>query len=96
VVELARKLKLLSDEHFTVDNTLVEAWASLKNFKRKDRGPEQPPDGPGNPHGELPRRTPQQAGIAKRCRFRATLPQARTHWSPIQACAVRASWTCDM
>lgn len=56
VVEQARALKLLSDEHFTVDGTLVEAWASLKSFKRKDRGPEQPPDDPGNPtvnfHGE--------------------------------------------
>ena len=28
----------LSDEHFTVDGTLVEAWASLKSFKRKDAG----------------------------------------------------------
>jgi len=47
---------LLSDEHFTVDGTLVEAWASLKSFKRKDREPSQPPDDPGNPtvnfHGE--------------------------------------------
>ncbi len=56
VVEQARALKLLSDEHFTVDGTLVEAWASLKSFKRKDAGPSQPPDDPGNPtvnfHGE--------------------------------------------
>jgi len=49
VVEQARALKLLSSEHFTVDGTLVEAWASLKSFKRKDRGPGQPPDDPGNP-----------------------------------------------
>src|SRR6267143_3371196 len=56
VVEQARGLKLLSDEHFTVDGTLVEAWASLKSFKRKDAGPSAPPDDPGNPtvnfHGE--------------------------------------------
>lgn len=56
VVEQARGLKLLSDEHFTVDGTLVEAWASLKSFKRKDAGPSEPPDDPGNPtvnfHGE--------------------------------------------
>lgn len=56
VVEQARALKLLSDEHFTVDGTLVEAWASLKSFKRKDAGPGQPPDDRGNPtvnfHGE--------------------------------------------
>jgi transposase len=49
VVEQARGLKLLSDEHFTVDGTLVEAWASLKSFKRKHGGAGEPPDDPGNP-----------------------------------------------
>jgi transposase len=48
---------LLSTEHFTVDGTLVEAWAGLKSFKRKDGSDQQqPPDDPGNPtvnfHGE--------------------------------------------
>src|SRR5271169_7013987 len=56
VVAHARTMQLLSDEHFTVDGTLVEAWASLKSFKRKNREPSQPPDDPGNPtvnfHGE--------------------------------------------
>ena len=33
---------LLSDEHFTVDGTLIEAWASLKSFRPKDT---PPPDG---------------------------------------------------
>jgi len=55
VVALARERGLLSDEHFTVDGTLIEAWASLKSFKRKD-APPAPPDDPGNPtvnfHGE--------------------------------------------
>jgi transposase len=37
VVEQARELKLLSDEHFTVDGTLIEAWASHKSFKPKDK-----------------------------------------------------------
>jgi transposase len=36
VVKLARDEDLLSDEHFTVDGTLIEAWASLKSFKPKD------------------------------------------------------------
>lgn len=36
VVNLARKEKLVSDEHFTVDGTLIEAWASLKSFQPKD------------------------------------------------------------
>ena len=56
VVAQARERGLLSDEHFTVDGTLVEAWASLKSFKRKDQRPAAPPDDPGNPtvnfHGE--------------------------------------------
>jgi transposase len=55
-VAQARSLQLLSDEHFTVDGTLVEAWASLKSFKRKDQEPTQPPEDPGNAtvnfHGE--------------------------------------------
>jgi hypothetical protein len=45
----ARALKLLSDEHFTVDGTLIEAWALRKSFKRKDAGPCEPPDDRGNP-----------------------------------------------
>ncbi|MBW2135846.1 MAG: hypothetical protein JRG72_11590, partial [Deltaproteobacteria bacterium] len=37
----------LSDEHFTVDGTLIEAWASLKSFRRKDAPP--PSGGGRNP-----------------------------------------------
>jgi transposase len=52
----ARGRGFLSDEHFTVDGTLIEAWASLKSFKRKDAAGGPPPDDPGNPtvdfHGE--------------------------------------------
>jgi transposase len=39
--------RLLSHEHFTVDGTLLEAWASQKSFKRRDTPPE-PPAGSGN------------------------------------------------
>ena len=49
VVAQARALQQLSDEHFTVDGTLIEAWASLKSFRRKDAGPHEPPDDRGNP-----------------------------------------------
>jgi transposase len=48
VVEQARQKGLTSDEHFTVDGTLLEAWASVKSFQPKDGQP-QPPDDPGNP-----------------------------------------------
>ena len=46
VVSEARKRNLLSDEHFTVDGTLIEAWASMKSFKPKD-GPPSAGDGSG-------------------------------------------------
>lgn len=39
LVRAAREANLLSDEHFTVDGTLIEAWASLKSFKPKDGPP---------------------------------------------------------
>jgi hypothetical protein len=55
VLTQARVVDLISDEHFTVDGTLIEAWAGQKSFQRKDR-PAPPPDDPGNPtvnfHGE--------------------------------------------
>lgn len=38
VVAKANEAELLSDEHFTVDGTLIEAWASHKSFKPKDGG----------------------------------------------------------
>jgi transposase len=50
----ADSARLMSDEHFTVDGTLLEAWASHKSFR--PRGDEPPPDGGGNPtvnfHGQ--------------------------------------------
>ena len=56
VLAQARSGGLLSTEHFTVDGTLIEAWASHKSIKRKDGSDQQPPDDPGNPtvdfHGE--------------------------------------------
>ena len=45
----ARAQHLLSDEHFTVDGTLIEAWAGQKSFKKKGTGPGKPTDDPGNP-----------------------------------------------
>jgi transposase len=56
VVEQARARGLLSNEHFTVDGTLIEAWAGHKSFKRKGDDSQIPPNDPGNPsidfHGE--------------------------------------------
>jgi transposase len=59
VLEQATAGGLVSDEHFSVDGTLIEAWASQKSFQRKDRAEEPPKDDPGNPtvnfHGETRR-----------------------------------------
>jgi transposase len=55
---------LMSDEHFTVDGTLLEAWASHKSFKPK-QAPPTPPDDPKNPtvnfHGQQRRNDTHQS-----------------------------------
>ena len=55
MVEQARQRGLTWDEHFSVDGTLLEAWASMKSFQaQNEKG--RPPDDPGNPtvdfHGQ--------------------------------------------
>ena len=56
VLQQAQALDLMSDEHFTVDGTLLEACAGLKSFKRVDGAAGPPPDDGSNPtvdfHGE--------------------------------------------
>ncbi len=64
VLGQAHDARLLSDEHFTVDGTLLEAAAGSKSFREKDTsGP--PPDDPGNPtvnfHGERRSNTTHQS-----------------------------------
>lgn len=55
VLKQARGEQLLSEDHFTVDGTLIEAWAGQKSFQRKD-APKPPDEGGSNPtrdfHGE--------------------------------------------
>jgi transposase len=50
ILEQAKAAKLLSDEHFTVDGTLIEAWASLKSFRPKNA---PPPEGGGGRNPEV-------------------------------------------
>jgi transposase len=56
VWQQAEQANLTSDEHFTVDGTLLEACASLKSFQKKGAAKHDHPDDPGNPtvnfHGE--------------------------------------------
>src|SRR6478672_4618300 len=65
VLEQARSADLLSDEHFSVDGRLIEAWAGQKSFQRKDRSEKPPPDEAGNPtvdfHGEKRRNETHQS-----------------------------------
>jgi transposase len=62
VVEQARALRLLSDEHFTVDGTLIEAWASHKSFRPKQDGDgTNPPSQGGGFRGERRRNDTHQS-----------------------------------
>jgi hypothetical protein len=65
VVALARHQGLLSDEHFSVDGTLIVAWASQKSLRPVGRSAQRPPDDPGNPtvnfHGETRRNATHQS-----------------------------------
>ena len=66
VLTQARARRVLSDEHFTVDGTLLEAWAGQKSFTRRDgTSPGPSDDDPGNPtvnfHGERRSNTTHQS-----------------------------------
>ena len=52
VVEKAREQRLLSGEHFSVDGTLLEAWASMKSFRPADE--DTPPEYGGRNPGRNP------------------------------------------
>jgi len=103
VLEQARALKLLSSEHFTVDGTLIQAWASLKSFKRKGEEPSQrSDDDPGNPtvnfHGERRSNathkstTDPQALLARRARVKR--PSFATRPMPWRKTVTLCSSTC--
>src|SRR4030043_1590423 len=52
VLALASEKNLTSDEHFTVDGTLIEAWAGQKSFRKRPQGSAKGPDDPGASAGE--------------------------------------------
>jgi hypothetical protein len=78
VLNQARERSLLSDEHFTVDGALLEAWARVKSYQRKDAENAVPPDNPGNAtvefHGGKPSnhthasQTDPDAKMARKCK----------------------------
>ena len=49
VIRQLQEQGLASDEHFTVDGTLIEAWASQKSFQKREGGDSRQDDDPGNP-----------------------------------------------
>ena len=84
VMDLADKGKLLSDEHFSVDGTLIKAWASQKSFKPKDAVPPEEPPG-RNPDADWrgqPRSNDTHASSSD--------PQARSYKKSDQAEAILA------
>jgi len=60
VLDQARAHDLLSDEHFSVDGTLIEAWASQKSFQAQGRQSNSAAGRPRQPDGEFSRRKTQQ------------------------------------
>ena len=91
IVEQARGQRLLSEEHFSVDGTLLEAWASVKSFRPRDDDP-PPPEGCGrNPEVDFrgerrrnqptgPPRTPR-LGWPGRARKRASALEPMCSWT---------------
>lgn len=67
VVEQAREKELLSDEHFTVDGTLLEAWASKKSYQKKE---EPPSEGSGSRGEVLLRDTHESKTDPDACLYR--------------------------
>ena len=73
-----------------MDGTLIEAWASLKSFRRKDENPEErpPPDDPGNPtvdfHGEKRSNAPA-GGAASFKKLQPRIAPPRTRWGGLTA-----------
>src|SRR5512144_3109446 len=81
VLDDARVKGLLSDEHFSVDGTLIQAWASLKSFRPKDGSGEPPAEGRNGERdfkGEkrCTRRTTRRATTMPGCFARATAKRA--------------------
>jgi transposase len=85
VLNLPQVKGLLSSEHFSVDGTLIEAWASMKSFVPKDGG--DPPSGKGrdgsggrnaerNFHGEKRKNDTHSSTTDPRCPAFRTLPSS--------------------
>ena len=91
VLSQPRVKELLSSEHFSVDGTLIEAWASMKSFRPKDGSGEPPAAG----RHSLPRRRPGASAIftARSAAMRRTpRPAIRMRGSTARGRGRRQSW----
>ena len=71
---------LLSDEHFSVDGTLIKAWASMKSFQPKTEGSPPGADGPGDPPGDTDQDTSPDTAPAQSEAETAPMPSpSRRH-----------------
>jgi len=100
VVEQARAQGLLSDEHFTVDGTLLEAWASMKSYQEK----KEPPQKGSGSRGKLLRRDVYESTTdPEACLYRKSTTEAyklsylghvlmeNRSGLPVQACVTTAA-----
>ena len=79
---LERAKPYMSDEHFTVDGTMIEAWASQKSFRRKDgKGNEPGPGGEVDFHGEKRKNQTHESTTDPDARlWRRTIPTVAVQW----------------
>jgi IS5 family transposase len=74
VLAMARKRQLISDEHFSIDGTLIDAWASYKSFRACDDDDDKPGGKERDCHGEARsndthvRRTDPEAQLMRKTR----------------------------
>jgi transposase len=111
LLNLPQVRSLLSDEHFSVDGTLIEAWASIKSFRRHD-GQDEPPspgrNGPRDFHGEKrtndthasttdpdARLARKAAGREAKLAYTGNLLMENRHGLLVDARLVRASGTAE-
>jgi transposase len=104
VVQQAHAKRLLSQEHFTVDGTLIQAWANRRSFKEK---PDPPSRGTGSGGKKLLRDTHEsssdpEARLYKKCGAAAAVPAYLGHVITenrnglvVQALATQASTTAE-
>jgi transposase len=104
VVQQAHTKRLLSEEHFTVDGTLIQAWANRRSFKEK---PDPPARGTGSGGKKLLRDTHEsstdmEARLYKKCAAAAAVPAylghvitENRHGLVVRALATQASTTAE-